>query len=189
MKPTCVICGNEFENTCNSSRELYLKRKYCSRACAGKGTLNARNTPEAHRKQAETQRGVSKSEKHCKNISKGLKNSEKAIATQFKRGKLNPAYGRSQKGQLNSNWKGGITNPNQKLRNDPQMNTWRIQVYQRDNYTCQKCGVKGYLQAHHIIPISQDISKIFDIDNGLTVCVSCHEKIHNRHIGVFKQKN
>jgi 5-methylcytosine-specific restriction endonuclease McrA len=68
------------------------------------------------------------------------------------------------------------------------MKEWRQAVFKRDNFTCQDCGVKGYLQAHHLVPISRDLDKAFSIENGRTVCVECHEKIHGRFIGKFKQK-
>jgi len=50
-------------------------------------------------------------------------------------------------------------------------------IYARDNYTCQECGKKGgLLNAHHIIPWA--ISKNDCDDNLITLCVSCHAKIH-----------
>lgn len=188
MKPTCIICSSEFENTTRVSKEKYLQRQYCSRKCANKATAPTRLTAEVRRKQAEKLKGVPKSLEHRQNLSKAMKESPKAQTYQFKKGELNPAYGRDQTGPANNNWKGGITNINQKLRNDPQMQEWRKAVYKKDNYTCQDCGAKGYLHAHHIMPISKDPSLIFDVDNGKTVCVTCHEKIHGRFIGKFKQK-
>lgn len=188
MKPTCIVCSSEFENTTRVSKEKYLQRQYCSRKCANKATAPLRHTPEARKKQSEKLRGVQKSLEHRQNLSKAMKESPKAQATQFKKGELNPAYGRNQTGPANCNWKGGITNTNQKLRNNPQMQGWRKAVYERDGYTCQDCGAKGYLQAHHIVPVSKDAFLMFHINNGKTVCVACHEKIHGRFIGKFKQK-
>ena len=166
----CVICNNEFE--CYPSQN----KSTCSRKCFKKF-------------QSSRLTGKKKSEEHKRNISEALKNSEAAKKQWFKKGKDNPAYGRDQKGEKNHNWKGGKTNSNQKKRNDPRYHAWRKEVFERDRFECQKCGNKGWLQAHHIIPISVDESKIWDIDNGLTVCVPCHEKIHGRFIGKFKQSS
>lgn len=166
----CRVCNKEFKEwpsqqkaTC--SRDC--KRVYISKLTSGKP----------------------KSNEHRKNISKALKKSESAKKQWFKKGKDNPAYGRNQTGPANHNWKGGKTNSNQKKRNDPRYHDWRKQVFERDKFKCQKCGNSGWLQAHHITPISVDESKIWDVDNGLTVCIPCHEKIHGRFIGKFKQSS
>lgn len=67
------------------------------------------------------------------------------------------------------------------IRNSEEMRNWRTQVFERDNYTCQKCGQIGVkLNAHHIIPFSKDKSLRFDISNGITLCVQCHKKDHKR---------
>ena len=47
--------------------------------------------------------------------------------------------------------------------------------YERDGWKCIKCGNKGSLNAHHIIPWS--ISKNDSLDNLITLCISCHKKI------------
>jgi len=166
----CKICNKEFETWPSQQKAT------CSKRCRSKyiSSLTA---------------GIPKSNSHKKSISEALKNSEKAKKQQFKKGKENPAYGRNQTGPSNYNWKGGITNTNQKRRNDPRLVEWRKAVFERDNFTCQDCGAKGYLHAHHIIPFSEDFSRAFDIDNGKTVCVPCHEKIHGKFIGKFKQSS
>ena len=53
--------------------------------------------------------------------------------------------------------------------------------YKRDNWACKKCGYKGQrLNAHHIIPWS--LSKNDSLNNLITLCVSCHKKIHKDEI-------
>jgi len=80
---------------------------------------------------------------------------------------------------------------------------WRIEIFVRDNYTCQECFQHGgKLQAHHVIPASVLIKEFFsihdqfcpiedretlirlaikhnpfwDIKNGITLCYACHKK-------------
>jgi len=54
---------------------------------------------------------------------------------------------------------------------------WRIKVFERDSYTCQKCGKKGgRLQAHHIKPYKKHPKLRWDINNGETLCLECHKK-------------
>lgn len=79
------------------------------------------------------------------------------------------------------NWKGGIS-PRDISSNRYKL--WRLSVFERDEYTCQKCqhhnspGNRKTLNAHHIVPWSRCVEKRYDISNGLTLCQSCHFAIH-----------
>ena len=74
-------------------------------------------------------------------------------------------------------WKGGVTKENDKIRKSTEYRDWRIAVFERDNYTCQNCGViGGDLQADHIKPFAYFIELRFDISNGRTLCKPCHHK-------------
>jgi len=90
-------------------------------------------------------------------------------------------------GDKNPNWNGGSSKTD-KLRhhNEGYMN-WRRRVFDRDNYTCQKCGAHGvYLEAHHIIPWRESIEARFDINNGITYCKKCHAEMDKfRKVGVL----
>jgi predicted restriction endonuclease len=56
---------------------------------------------------------------------------------------------------------------------------WRENILRRDNYTCQSCGIKKgngkRIEAHHIKPAIKCPELRFDINNGITLCVSCHK--------------
>ncbi len=62
----------------------------------------------------------------------------------------------------------------------------RKEVYRRDNYTCQNCGVKGgpkggaELHAHHIVPKSK--GGTHQLSNLKTVCSQCHNAIHGQGV-------
>jgi surface protein len=64
----------------------------------------------------------------------------------------------------------------------PDWDALRRQVYKRDNYKCQNCGIRGgkngsaELHAHHIVPISSGGNDV--ISNLTTLCRTCHGKIH-----------
>lgn len=54
---------------------------------------------------------------------------------------------------------------------------WRKSVFERDNYTCQKCSVRGtYLEADHIKPFAYYPELRYEISNGRTLCRPCHNK-------------
>lgn len=60
-------------------------------------------------------------------------------------------------------------------------NKWRLDVFKRDEYTCQNCGDKrgGNLVAHHILNYSEHVSLRTDINNGITLCSKCHKEFHD----------
>ena len=80
------------------------------------------------------------------------------------------------------NWKGGITSEHQRIRNSPKYKKWRLEVYKRDHYCCQICGVhctSHTIVAHHKKNFSNYPDLRLDIDNGITYCRKCHVKIHS----------
>lgn len=54
---------------------------------------------------------------------------------------------------------------------------WILKVKERDGSKCVKCGSDKKIHAHHIIPWKEDESKRFDLDNGISLCASCHGKL------------
>jgi 5-methylcytosine-specific restriction endonuclease McrA len=78
---------------------------------------------------------------------------------------------------------------------------WCLQVFERDNYTCQKCGAKNIheLQVHFTKQFFEILNKmkancpplylyneamsneiLWDVNNGITLCKKCHEEIHEK---------
>lgn len=54
---------------------------------------------------------------------------------------------------------------------------WRMAVFQRDSFTCQRCGQEGgRLEAHHIKPYKKHPRLRHKLSNGLTLCKPCHRK-------------
>lgn len=81
-------------------------------------------------------------------------------------------------GELHHSWKGGKGTRRHAVMGTKKYREWRTAVFERDSYACVHCGTSGakaYLQADHIIPWSESVEKRFDIDNGRTLCVPCHE--------------
>lgn len=72
-------------------------------------------------------------------------------------------------------WRGGVATANNIARHSVEYKDWRTKVFQRDNYTCQRCKVRGgKLQADHIKPFAYHSDLRYDVDNGRTLCEGCH---------------
>jgi hypothetical protein len=85
-------------------------------------------------------------------------------------------------GEKHHNWKGGITQANEKIRNSEPYRTWRTAIFERDDYTCVECGARNgngkavFLQADHIKPFALFPELRFELSNGRTLCIDCHRK-------------
>ncbi len=95
---------------------------------------------------------------------------------------------KAREGEKNPNWKGG----NSQLRiykhyGNLEYKQWRKKIFERDNYTCQKCGQKSgigrplIIHPHHIKSYTFHPKLRYVVENGITLCVSCHHIEHWRH--------
>lgn len=82
------------------------------------------------------------------------------------------------RGENHPNWKGGVTSVYRTIRKSIEYRQWRKAVFERDNYTCQFCKIRGGLLLHpdHIKPFALYPELRFDINNGRTLCIDCHKK-------------
>jgi 5-methylcytosine-specific restriction endonuclease McrA len=85
-------------------------------------------------------------------------------------------------GKKNHNWQGGVTPMRVTMRKGLDYALWRIKVYDRDEYTCQKCNeVGGILKAHHMDSFADFPEYRLDVENGVTLCHECHREFHHRY--------
>jgi len=148
------------------------------------GTKGKKLSKEARKKISEHNKKVGKvppSRKGCG----GNKASFRKGMIPWNKGKRNKLWERSG----NPNWKGGVTKLNSSIRHLLEYLQWRSNVFERDNWTCQTCNIRGaYLEAHHIIEFCDIIKnykiksienslkcdELWDINNGVTLCKKCH---------------
>lgn len=100
---------------------------------------------------------------------KGIKYPEEVKRTMgAKRGKEHPL------------WKGGFSRGYKTGYYSKKYCLWRTSIFERDSYRCQTCGQVGiYLTAHHIKSFAHYPKLRFDINNGITLCESCHSLTDN----------
>ena len=108
--------------------------------------------------------GVSKENKPSWN--KGIPNSG------FKQGYT--PWNKGKRGEITSNWKGGINPINLSIRTSFEYQIWRKKIFERDDYVCQICGERGgNLRANHIKKFSDYPELRLIENNGITLCKNC----------------
>lgn len=132
---------------------------------------------ETKQKISKTEKGkkVFFSEEHRKKLSEAGK---KRVFSKEHREKISI----SKKGEKSNFWIDGRTPENQKIRHSIEYRLWREAVFARDNWTCQKYGIKKErLNVHHIKNFAQYPELRFAIDNGITLSKKAHEEFHKKY--------
>ena len=161
-----------------------------------------KHTNETKKRMSESRKGIKKpprSKEHCRKISEarkklGLLPPSRLGCKISEQGRENISIGH--RGYKNSNWKGGITKIYYIIRNCYKNRQWILDVFRRDDFTCQICGDNcgGNLNAHHIKTFSNIINEyninniedalkcfeLWDLNNGVTLCKKCHIEIHKK---------
>jgi 5-methylcytosine-specific restriction endonuclease McrA len=153
IKWNCGVCNVEMWIT----REKFFQRNFrvlvCSDKCRQELATRGSRTPESRERKRQL----------------ALKN-----------GNIPP----HPSGSEHPRWRGGLTPKNQQWRAKKVCADWRKAVYVRDSFTCQDCGqIGGQLHAHHKHESSKFPEERLKLDNGITLCVACHSRIHGRLLG------
>jgi UDP-glucose 4-epimerase len=150
--PKCISCGQKISRGSNQCKK-------CRMIGSGNPMFGKQRTLET--KEKIRNKLIGKKNPHKKNC--------QCIFCKVRRKELS--------GKNNPSWKGGITPYRKKIRQSARYKEWRTRIFERDNYTCQKCKKRGkYLNAHHIKPFSKFPKLRFDIKNGISFCKECHEE-------------
>ncbi len=173
-----------------------------------KGFIAKERYIEIAKKISISNRGKVRTAEHRKNISIAAKNREwkpdEKYRETMRQHALRRGFGKigrvwtieerlkssaSHKGSKAPAWKGGISPLHSKIRGSVGYRIWRSSVYARDHYTCKLCGKKNEwdkekkrrtgIHAHHIKPFCNHPELRFDVNNGMTLCIPCHIKVHS----------
>ena len=173
-----------YMDNCRNCNQPYLTYKntsseFCSPSCAKQGEWH----PNHGKKRPE----------HSKKMKEKYINGEHVFCNMNFSGKDNPMYDVHRFGEDSPNWKGGPDSLLCQIYNWLRYEiNWYSDVKEKDNYTCQICGIrKGPLNSHHIQPV-ENIVRIHniesfndakqceilkDLNNGMCLCENCHLKI------------
>ena len=64
---------------------------------------------------------------------------------------------------------------------DPRWKSKRMEVLERDNHKCTKCGATVNLQVHHLSYVVGRKAWEYGNENFITLCKFCHKVEHNIH--------
>jgi hypothetical protein len=95
---------------------------------------------------------------------------KKGLITAWNKGKKLPQMS----GPNNPAWKGGVSTEN-KIERTKFRKMMQKLIFERDDYTCQICGIRGVdLQVDHIQSWAEYVELRFNINNCRTLCKKCH---------------
>lgn len=91
-----------------------------------------------------------------------------------------------QQGARSHLWQGGKTAQVVIERSSARYGVWRRAVFERDDYSCQICFVRGgKLCAHHRKRWATHPELRYDVDNGIALCWACHASLVNHYEPVY----
>lgn len=132
--------------------------------------------------------------KHTKETKEKISNSKKGQVSPWKNKTPNKKAREKMRiaklgirGPEHWNWKGTATERHLAMGRSEYIE-WRSMVFERDKYTCQKCGAKGvYLQAHHKKSWANYPNLRYNLSNGVTLCEPCHAKVDKYYANFYKE--
>lgn len=165
MKFTC--------KQCNEQSMGYKGKKYCSKVCYTKSMIGVDTLSTCRGRRSYTLRPMIEcKECNCKfTVAYAQRHSAKYCSKRC----------------MKKNKRAKVQDMDA-LRNSERYKQWRLAIYKRDGFSCQSCKQVGKnLNAHHIVPVVINLDKIFDLNNGITLCKECHKLVHKNYKPKRKQ--
>ena len=163
-KIKCLICGKKVYRYPSQSCQ------YCSKKCWYIAMREGKNPMFGKKHNPETIKKI-----RIKHLGRKLsKETKRKISITSRK---NARYG-----SKSNFWKGGISSENNRLRHCLKWKLWRIAVFERNKFICQKCKQRGRkITPHHICNFEDYPELRFNVANGITLCEKCHRKFHKKY--------
>lgn len=154
---------NAWNKGLNKENSIVLKKQGIEHSKKMKGRKGNRNSIDA---MANKNRGNKRTDEIREKISKSHKGIKKPWISE---------YNSKRVGEKHPNWQGGKTPEYASRFNKIIWKNIRKLVLYRDNYTCNKCGIKNKsLDVHHKKPWR--FTKNDNSDNLISLCRKCHRE-------------
>ena len=159
--------------------------------------LGKKHSEETKKKMSKAHKGKKFSEEHKRKLREYKKTDfhkkKISITLTGKRASLETRKKMSFSKIGNKNNKGKFTNKNGNWKGGKRL-YFRGLAFERDNYTCQICGLKDVeiMELDHILPKAMYPEIEFDLNNLQTLCPNCHKRKSNKEkkmIFSFKKQN
>ena len=174
--------GKTWEDMYGIEKARYLKQKQSTSQLGEKNNFYKKHHTLTTKKILREQKiGKKISEEHKENIKRNHPHLSGAKSSLFgKKLSIERRIKTSaiQQGIPVGQWKGFKSPILLRIRKSSEMKQWREKIFERDDWTCQECYIRGKrLHVHHIRKFSKFSSLRFDVNNGISLCKSCHDKI------------
>ena len=154
----CHFCDKTFKTF--PSNVMRGKGKYCSVTCMHKANIGRHRTEKQKMNAYHVPKGnkIHLGFRHSEETKKKMSMTHQGITDE-------------------KEWK-GFNASLDKLEREKFRGIMQKQILERDNYTCQLCGIRGGdLQVDHIQSWAEYVELRFSMDNCRTLCASCHYEI------------
>lgn len=160
MIKTCPICNKQFEAKTN--------KVFCSLECSAKNSsIKSSERRSAKRKKVFEQMDSVKTCLVCgKQFEVTQQHRKKKYCSSECCKKAERLYGGKKETDLN-------------YKDQIRFGGNKKQILQRDNFTCQMCGSEHQLIVHHLDESGCLETPNNELDNLITLCRSCHAKLHS----------
>lgn len=168
----CSQCAKQWMKEVFDLKKWQGRCKSCAKIgnTIGKGNFGKPKSAIHSKRISVALIGKVRSKTHCLNISRAKTGIKQTISFSI-------SLSKRMKGSSNHFYIDGRTSENVRIRHSHEYATWRKHVFNRDNYTCQKCKTRGgELNADHELPFAFYPDLRFEVLNGRTLCVPCHRQ-------------
>lgn len=168
----CLYCGTLLK--LNKTRDV-KRKKFCSRNCQWRYLVREKNLlPPRPTKEARQKAGQTRSRRMALG-----EIPKPPLSTEESRRKAGlKIRGENHPGWIKDRSKLKRTRHDSSERD--RMFSWRRDIYEKFDYTCQKTGVKGgRLTAHHIYNWADYPELRYRLDNGIALSREAHKEYHS----------